>query len=375
MVWNITQDPIYATALEEQCQKRMSNLRHRSEDLDSLSSTVESQIGPAFAKAAPIWAHHRKGIDRLEAFLFGLLKSRKLEAHRLCIAAWGQAIHAKPSSLYDLLYIKHMPVVTKPESHCSNPGFSPTDAFSTLNAYLAIDPVGCLEQPGLLSESWASGLSDPAQGDAAVMAVISSFYRYGDQKDRLSEGYTQGRVAHGKELLAKIGESAGKSFNELIEILPETKKPSPVLAKFYRDLIECDQGTSGASFPYMFSRLFNVVAVPEFFNLAMKTRLMGTTAHDKYLGRRVTKEEDPTYYHHCIENPYVTVNQLKVVLHSESLGKDHIQAMHDKGMAIPYLNALDEESRYALIEKGLVPITMLSRPKDRGHCLENALGL
>jgi hypothetical protein len=377
MVWNITQDAIYATALEEQYQKRMSNLRHRSEDLEMLSSTVEGQIGRTFAKAAPIWAHHRKGIDRVEAFLFGLLKSRKLEAHHQCFAAWGQAIHAKPSSLYELLYIKHMPVVTKPESHCSNPAFSSSDSFSTLNAYLAIDPMGCLDQPGLLSTSWVTGLSDPGQADAAVMAVISSLYRYGDQKDRISQGYGKGRLAYGKELLVKIGESAGKSFNELIESLPETKKSSPPLAKFYRDLIEMAEGTPGMSFTYMVTRLNNVMPAPEFFNLAMKARLFGTTAHDQYLGvrRRELMEQDATYFHHCIESPYVTAAQLKVLLNTDVLDKEHIQAMHNKGIAIAYLNSLDEESRYGLIEKGLVPITMLSRAKDRGHFLENAMGL
>jgi hypothetical protein len=375
MVWNITQDAIYGTALEAQYQKRMSNLRHRSEFLDTLSMAEENQIGPAFEKAASIWAHHRKGIDRVESFLFGLLNSKKLEAHQQCMAAWGAAIHAKPSSLYGLLYIKQMPDVTRPDSHCSNPKFNRGDAFSALNAYLAIDPMGCLEQADLLSKSWVEGLGHSGQADTAIMAIISAYYRYGDQKDRLSGGYSQGRVAHGKVLLDKIAESAGKKFDDLIESLPDTKKPSPVLAKFYRDLVEYSPITPGASFPFMYSRVTNAVAAPGFLNLAMKVKLLGTTAHENYLDHRVTREEDSAYYHLCIENRYSTVNQLKVVLHSESLEKEHIQAMHAKGMAVPYLNALDEESRYSLIEKGRVPISMLSRTKDRGVFLENAMGL
>jgi hypothetical protein len=376
MVWNITQDTAYATALEEQYQKRMSNLRYRSQELDTLCVSVESQIFPRFEKMAAIWADKRKSLDKVEYFLFGMLQSKKLEAHHLCMGAWGAAIHAKPSSLYDLLYIKNMPRL-RPEGHCSNPLFKSSDSFATLNAYLAIDPMGCLQQPGLLSGTWLDGLTNAEQSDAAIMAIMSAFYRYGDQMDRAAQVESKGRMAHAKDMLVLIGDSAGRTFKELVDLLPANKKASPVLAKYYRNLVDAKDGTPGASFPYIISRQHKLVSPDELFDLAMKVRLFSTTAHENYLvsGGFMMWDEENAYYHHCISNPYATADQLSMIINPSSVSKDHIQAMHEKGLATTYLKNLEQEDRYMLIEKGLVPITMLSRAKDKGHFLENALGL
>jgi hypothetical protein len=353
----------------------MSNLRHRSNELETLGVSVESQIAPRFERMASIWADKRKSLDLVEHFLFGLLKSKKLEAHHQCMSAWGAAIHGKPSSLYDLLYIRNMPRMSS-DSHRSNPLFKSSDSFAALNAYLAIDPMGCLQQPDLLSGTWVEGLKHAEQSDAAIMAIMSAFYRYGDQMDRAKDGQAKGRMAHAKDMLVLIGDSAGRPFKELVALLPDNKKASPLLAKYYRNLIECLDGTPDTSFPFVISRLHRLTSPEELLDLALKSRLMATPAHDKYVNaRREMNEDDEVYYHRCISHPHATVDQLSVILKSEYLSKDHILVMHERGIAEPYLKRLAQEDRYALIEKGLVPITMLSRAKDKGHFLENALGL
>lgn len=378
MAWNITQDPVYTAAIEAEWLKRTANLRIRSAELDDLLRGSEATAISKFSKSAGIWAQQRKSIDRVEAFLFNLHKAGKGQAHYECMKAWAEAIHQKPSSFHDYLQIANLPKRGFSEPATNN-YFSPTDSFEALNGYLAIDPMGCLQQPDLLSKNWVDGLGHEQKSDAAVIAILSAFYRYGDQMDRVASqtpgNYGKGRVAHVNSLLGKIADSAGLSFLEILEKLPETKKATPVVNKYFSTLVTYRHGTSGVDVTYAISKLYNVMVSSGLFELAMKARLFSTNAYEKALGRRDVKSEDEMYINWVIDSKFLAISELKAAVIPLALSAEHISDLHKRDLAIPYIKSLDQDTRYEMIEKRVIPPNLLTRAKDRGRMLEADLGL
>jgi hypothetical protein len=380
MAWNITHDPEYAKALEANWEKRMASLRVRTEQLDVLSSMKgEADVVSEFSRAVPFWAKHRKSIERLEGFLFNLKASGKAEAYAGCMKAWAEEVHRMPASFHGFFKIQNMP--RNRSAHAtpkkSNPYFSAKDSFEALNGYLAIDPMGCLQQRGLLSKNWLKGLSTDSHRDAAVVAIFSAFYRFGDQMDfcRAPESYEQGRVEYVNRLCSQIGESTGVDFVELLRRMEDVKKASPVVSRFYRELVDYRSGTSGASIPSTINNLYTVMRTGGLFELAMKARIFSTPAHVDSWKKGYSKESDSSYYHWFIDSEFVAISELKVAFEVDKLAVEHIHAMHAKGLAVPYLKSLSEEDLATVMERGIIEPKHLGRSRDRGRLLANDLGI
>lgn len=381
MAWNITHEPGYAAALENDWSKRMKTLRFRTEHLLGLSSLPEDQVVTEFAKAAPHWADERKSLDRVEDFLFSLLRTERYSAHAGCIAAWGQEIHKKSTCFHSFFKVENLPrIVDRQENFIIlNPDFNKESSFEAVNAYLAIDPMGCLEAPKLLSGSWVSGLSDERNRDAATVAIFSAFYRYGDQKDRHAnqESYYRrsGRVGHTLPMLDAISESAGVPFSEILRSLPPLKKASPAVNRFYSELVAYRQGTSGANLTYALNNIHAVMVSGGLFELAMQARIFSTVAHGKTLDKRLKRDDDDIYYNWVISSEFSCLSEIKAVIVPGYLTADHLAAMHEKGYAVPYLKSLPEDDLMDLIGKGIVLPKYLSKASDRGRLLETDLGM
>lgn len=357
-------------------EKRIGSLRGRSTELSASKFMPELEVATRFTAAAPVWAHHRKSIERVEEFLFDLQRSGRYQAHYECMKAWGSAVHSKPASFHGLVQIAHMPRILKSES-TTNDRFSANDSFETLNGYLAIDPLGCLQQPGLLSGSWAAGISTEKNADAAALAIMSAFYRYGDQIDRLKKELSKGRVSYVNSFFDKLTESAGLGLEELLDRMPDRVKPSPIISRYYNELVDYSNGTSGATIPNVMTNLHSLMQSSGLFEVCMRVGVFSTNAHDKYLEpkRKYITHNESDYYHWVIASKYTRVTDLLVMIVPDRLGVDHIEAMDSAGLAKPYVKALQEEDRQMLISKGLIPAKLLSKGKDRGRLLETDLGI
>lgn len=379
MVWNITQDPAYAPALEKEWVNRMKSLRFRTEHLGSLNRLPEDRVVVEFAKAASFWTDQRKSIDRVEEFLFGLQRAGKFTAHAGCMEAWGMAVHEKPASFHSFFKVENMPRIVdrNPEPVKSNPTFKPDATFAALNAYLAIDPLGCLEQPDLLSKNWLQGLKDERNRDAATVAMFSAFYRYGDQRDRHlpQDAFSQGRVAYVPSLLDRISVSSGIPFAEILRSMPQVKKASPPVNRFYGELVDYRNGTPGANLPMAITNLHSVMVSGGIFELAMQAKVFSTFAHTKVMTKGSRRDADESYYDWVIDSEFSSISEIKAVLEPEKLNAEHLSSMHAKGFAVPYLKSLDEDTLMAVIGKGIVIPKYLSRASDRGRLLETDLGM
>lgn len=378
MVWNITKDPSYTMALEQEWEKRMKTLRFRTEHLGGLARLPDDKLISEFSRAAPYWADQRTSIKRVEAFIFELQAKGRLLAHAGCMQAWGEAVHKKPSSFHAFFKVENFPqFVDRSGNVATNRSFRANDSFEALNTYLAIDPLGCLEQSGLLSKNWVRGLAEADKRDAAIVAILSAFYRYGDQKDNhLPQGaYSQGRVAHATSLLHRISESAGISFVDIVKSMAPVKKAAPAVNRFYGELVDYRMGTAGASIPTAISSLHSIMVAGGLFELAMHAKLFSTFAHSKVMSKGFKRDADESYYSWVIDSEFTALSEIKAIFEPEKLTAEHLASMHEKGLAVPYLKSLDEDTLVDVIGKGIVLPKYLSRASDRGKLLEIDLGM
>lgn len=379
MAWNITQEPGYAEEVEADWAKRMKLLKFRTQHLTSLSRLPSEEVCSEFRRAAPFWGAERKSIERVEQFLFDLQLAGKFEAHVSCMKAWGEQVHQKPSTFHAFFKVQNLPRIVDRtgDSVNSNPLFSPDDSFEAINAYLAIDPLGCLNQPDLLSKSWVNGLAEESKRDAATVAMISAFYRYGDQRDRHApQGeFPSGRTDKASMLLHLISESANKPFSEILRSFPAVKKASPALNRFYSELVDYRQGTSGSNYPQLISNMHAVMRSGGFFELAMQAKLFSTSAHSKVMEKGFRKDTDETYYNWVIASEFVSISEIKAILEPKYIQADHLKGLHEKGLAVPYLKSLDDDTLMEVIGRGIVVPKYLGRSRDRGKLLEADLGM
>ena len=378
MVWNITQDPAYAQALEIEWVKRMKTLRFRTEHLDGLTRLPEDKLISEFSKAAPYWADQRKSTERIESFLFWLQAKGKFVAHASCMQAWGEAVHKKPSSFHAFFKVENFPkAIDRTGNIATNRVFRRSDSFEALNTYLAIDPLGCLQQPNLLSKNWVRGLTEEDKRDAAIVAIFSAFYRYGDQKDNhLPEGqYSQGRVAHTASLLHRISESAGIPFADILRAMAPVKKAAPTVNRFYGELVDYRMGTAGTNIPAVITNLHSIMVAGGIFELAMHAKLFSTFAHTKVMSKGSKRDADESYYNWVIDSEFTSLSEIKAIVEPEKLTAEHLASMHNKGLAAPYLKSLDEDILENVIGRGIVLPKYLSKASDRGKLLENDLGM
>lgn len=379
MVWNITHDPAYATALEQEWVRRMKTLKFRTEHLAGLSRGSEENVISEFAKAAPYWADQRKSLDRVESFLFDLQRSGKFIAHAGCMQVWGEEVHKKPASFHSFFKVENLPRIIdrKNEAIKSNPAFRSDSSFEALNAYLAIDPQGCLEEPDLLSKNWVLGLSEDRNRDAATVAIFSAFYRYGDQRDRhLPEGqYSQGRIAYVSSMIHRISESSGKAFGEILRSFGSVPKAASPVNRFYSELVAYREGTSGANLPTLITNLHSIMVAGGLFELAMQAKVFSTPAHSKVMEKGCRRDADESYYNWVIDSEFSTLSEIKAILEPDKINAEHLAGMHEIGFAVPYLKSLDEDTLMAVIGRGVVLPKYLSRASDRGRLLETDLGM
>ena len=242
---------------------------------------------------------------------------------------------------------------------------------------MAIDPLGCLGQPGLLSKNWVNGLKDERNRDAATVAIFSAFYRYGDQRDRHLEErqYSQGRVAYVSTMIHQISESAGVDFSQLLRSLPSVSKAAPAVNRFYSELVAYRQGTPGANLPMLITNLHSIMVAGGLFELAMQAKVFSTVAHSKVMDKGYRRDADESYYNWVIGSEFSTLKEIKAILEPEKLTAEHLAEMHTKGFAAPYLKSLDEDTLMAVIGKGIVQPKYLARASDRGRLLETDLGM
>lgn len=381
MAWNITQESGYATALENEWLKRMKTLRFRTEHLDGLQKLPEEKVVSEFWKAAPHWADQRKSIERVEKFLFDLQRAEKYTAHAGCMTAWGEQVHKKPSCFHGFFKIENLPKIVdrRENTITSNPSFRPDSSFEALNAYLAIDPLGCLGQPSLLSQNWLAGLSDERNRDAATVAIFSAFYRYGDQQDRHGpynpNRPRSGRTGYALHMLDLISESAGVPFTDIIKSLPQTKKAASAVNRYYSEVVAYRASTSGESLPYFLNNLYTVMRASGLFELALQAKLFSTAAHAKVMQNTFRGIDAATYYNWFIESEFAALSEIKAVINPEYIDADNLAGMHEKGFAVPYLKSLHEDDLMAVIGRGIVLPKYLSRASDRGKLLEVDLGM
>jgi len=382
MSWNITQHPLYALEMEKLYDKRMGNLKIRTDELESLKH--QKGVVTAFQRQAPFWLHHGKALDRVESFLQELCEKGRFDEHKGCMQVWAEAIHAEPMRFFENFDFRNQ---SAHRERTTNFSFSATDSFETLNGLLALDPVRCLKVPGLLSGNWLAGAMDPENRDLAVLGIFSGFTRYTKHQEKHArhDEHRIGVEQHGHNMFRDMARSMGDSWSEVIAMIPESPaKMSPHLQRYYSKLVGEMQFYDLPPLPL--PRLFNYTDSPaprELFTLALKTKLLGTPQHAKYLDRitsmkgpdRYSSPTEQNHYMRMIQNEYSDVKQIRNVIIPYSIDADHIEEMEKRGFAKEYINSLKLEEREHLIVKDAIPVRLLEKFTDKAIKFRVDLGV
>lgn len=372
MSWNITHHPMYALEVEKLYDKRMGNLKFRTDELESLKH--KKSVVTAFQRQAPFWLHHGKSLDRVESFLQELCEKGCFDEHKGCMQVWAEALHAEPMRFFENVDFRNQ---SEKLERTTNFSFSATDSFELLNGLLALDPVRCLKVPGLLTGNWLAGAMDPEKRDLAVLAIFSGFTRYTRHQAKHAhlDGHRISAEEHGRNMFSDMARSMGDSWSDVIARMPESPaKMSPHLQRYYSKLVGEMQFYDLPPLPL--PRLFNYTDSPaprELFTLALKTKLLGTSQHAKYLDRttsmkgpdRYSSPTEQNHYMRMIQNEYSDVKQIRNVIISYSLDAHHIEEMEKRGFASQYINALKLEEREHLIRKDVIPVRLLEEYTDK----------
>lgn len=382
MSWNITQHPQYALEVEKLYDKRMGNLKIRTDELESLKH--QKGIVTAFQRQAPFWLHHGKSLDRVESFFQELCEKGRFDEHKGCMQVWAEAMHAEPMRFFENFDFRNQ---SANRERTTNFSFSATDSFETLNGLLALDPVRCLKVPGLLSGNWLAGAMDPEKRDLAVLAIFSGFTRYTKHQEKHAhhEGHRIGAEEHGCNMFRDIARSMGESWSEVIARMPESPtKMSPHLQRYYSKLVGEMQFYNLPPLPL--PRLFNYTDSPaprELFDIALKTKLLGTPQHAKFLDRtiqfkdadRYSSQTEQNHYTRMIQNEYTDLKQIRNVIIPYSLQDHHIEDMEKRGFVSEYIKLLKPEEREHLIHKDAIPGRLLEKLTDKAIKFRNELGV
>lgn len=383
MSWNLTQHPQYAVELEKLYKKRMGNLRIRTEELESLKWT-KGDVTVEFNRQAPFWMHHGKALDRVEAFFHDLCEKGRFDDHKACFEVWAEALHADPMRFFENTDFKNQ---SKKRERTTNFSFSATDSFEVINAFLALDPVRCLKVPGLLSGTWLNGALDPEKRDLAILGVFSGFTRYTSYQNSHAhhENFKVSAEEHGRLMFREMARSIGVSWSDLIEQMPESPvKMTPYLQRFYSKLV--------GEMPYYnlpplpLPRLFHFTASSaprELFTLGLKTKLLGTTQHARYLDQIITNkaldrfsnQNEQNHYTLMIQSAYTDLKQIRNVILPGSLEDHHFEDLEKKGLAKAYIKLLKPDEREYLIRKGAIPGRLLEKFTDRAIKFREELGV
>ena len=382
MSWNISQHSQYALEVEKLYDKRMGNLKIRTDELESLKR--QKGIVTTFQRQAPFWLHHGKALDRVESFFQELCEKGRFDEHKGCLQVWADALHADPTRFFENFDFRIQSA--KPE-RTTNFSFCATDSFELINGLLALDPVRCLKVPGLLSGSWIAGALNPDKRDLAVLAIFSAFTRYTKHKEKHAhhEGHRVSVEEHGRNMFSDMARSMGESWSEVIARLPESPaKMSPHLQRYYSKLVGEMQFYDLPPLPL--PRLFNYTDSPaprELFDIALKTKLLGTAQHAKYLDRiiqfkdadRYSSQTEQNHYTRMIQNEYTDLKQIRNVIIPYSLQDHHIADMEKRGFVSEYIKSLKPEEREHLIHKDAIPGRLLEKLTDKAIAFRNELNV
>lgn len=382
MSWNITQHPQYALEVEKLYEKRMGNLKNRTDELESLKH--QKGIVTSFQRQAPFWLYHGKSLDRVESFLQELCEKGRFDEHKACMQIWADALHAEPMRFFENFDYRNQ---SAKRERTTNFSFSATDSFELLNGLLALDPVRCLKVPGLLAGNWLAGAMDPDKRDLAVLAIFSGFTRYTHHQSKHGhhDGHRVTAEEHGRNMFSDMARSMGESWSEVIARMPESPaKISPHLQRYYSKLV--GEMPFYNLPPLPLPRLFHYTDSPaprELFTLALKTKLLGTPQHAKYVDRiteykdagRYSSQTEQNHYMRMIQNQYSDVKQIRNVIIPYSLDADHILEMEKRGFASEYINSLKLEEREHLIREDVIPVRLLEKYTDKAIKFRVDLGV
>jgi hypothetical protein len=382
MSWNITKDEVYAQALEAAKLSRLNNLRHRKEHLNSMIKLSDDALLSEFEMAAPIWAKHRKDLDQVATFLMMLREGKRFTAHKACLSVWAYHVAEKPCSAFHFLNPSVHTVRHRTQPYVNNL-FNKKDPFEVINGYLALDPFGCLAQPDLLSGTWISAIEDPKNRDAAILAILSAVYRYGKTREAINRYQNETKYSLGGEVTVRdfihgISLSTNCQFREILHKIPDFKKgEGKAVRAFYSAMIDkaysfrcCE-----INIPYAIKDYYWAVRLPDLLNLALKANLLSTPAHGRYANPKYVRDREADYCSLLLNSPYITGEQLINVVAPQRLTPEHWESMQKRGIAVSFVNKMDDDCKNNLIAAGKIPMKLLNNHRDRGRALETSLGL
>ncbi|WP_274644977.1 hypothetical protein [Pseudomonas serbica] len=382
MSWNITHDPLYHVELDCQFTERMKGLRFRREQLEILTRSTDIESG--FAKQAPIWLSEGKSLDVVEAFLQGLAEAGRNLDHHACFSTWAELVHADPMRFFENLNFANYPLDL---AKTPNPLFSKDDSFATLNALLALDPVRCLQIPGLLSGAWKAGAMNPETRDLALIGIFSAFTRYTryQEKHRHRDNYEIPLETHAKNVFSQLGKVIDLNFSGFLEQLPDSpQEMTPVLHRYYGKLAGEMKNAEHLLPPLPIPRQMDSNGHPyALLCLGLKAKLVSTPGHIKYLDRVRSKNEKRRFspnweqdvFSRVIQNDYSDLKQIRAAVRSYSLEAHHIEMLEERGLVKQYLKGLPAEEREFLIAKDVVPVRLIVKVKELGNKFGQDLGL
>ena len=382
MSWNISHDPLFAIELDRQLMEKLKNLRYRKDQLDLTKQSDD--IAGGFAKQAPVWLSQGKSLETVEKFLQDLAESGKHEAHHACFSTWAKLLHAEPLRFYENLNFANYPMALE---KTANPVFSKHDSFETLNALLGLDPVRCLQIPGLLSATWKDAALNPETRDLALIGIFSAFTRYTryQEKHGHRNNYEVPIETHAKHVFSQLSKVIDLNFSGFIEQLPDSpQEMSPVLHRYYGKLAGEMKNAEHLLPTLPIPRQMDSGSQPyALLCLGFKARLVSTPGHIKYLDRRREQNEKRRFspqweqdvFTRVIQNEYSDLKQIRAALRSYSLEAHHIEKLEERGLAKDYIKGLPAEEREFLIAKDVIPIRLISKTNELGNKFSQDLGL
>jgi hypothetical protein len=382
MSWNISHDPLYAVEVDRQLMEKLKSLRFRREQIDLLTRSADIEVG--FAKQAPVWLSQGKSLDVVEGFFQGLAEAGRHLDHHACFSTWAKLVHADPMRLYENLNFANYPTDL---AKTPNPLFSKDDSFETLNALLALDPVRCLQIPGLLSGTWKEAAMNPETRDLALIGMFSAFTRYTRFQEKHShlDNYEVSIETHARNVFIQLSKVIDLNFSGFIDQLPDSpQEMSLVLHRYYGKLAGEMKNAEHLLPPLPIPRQMDSSSHPYgLFCLGLKAKLVSTPGHIKYMDRMRNKNEKRRYspqgeqdvFTQVIQNEYSDLKQIRAVLRSYSLEAHHILMLEERGLVKEYLKGLPAEEREFLIAKDVIPVRLIAKVTELGNKFSQDLGL
>lgn len=380
MAWNAENDQNFALAYEAEYKKQMSNLKIRTRYLVAYSDQAATIRD--FTKAAPIWASERKSLDRVESFLSELLVKKYFDAHKACLSVWAKEIQKRPASFN--YFLSRKTAQTYPSSErLVNPAFSKDDSFDVITGYLALDPVGCLSQNGLLSGSWVDLVGKPENRDYFYVSIMSAASRYVKQMTGLKfitheDGFrSEGWQSSIKELGILIENSCGLSVKDLLSKVKsyEDSSSKAVLSFYEKGILNCDGFYSDRSIGYAVNSPAAIMLTKWFFDVAVKARVHTNKENIKLYQKKFSSDSDEQLFMLYSTSPDISPKVLMSIFEPKLLTKGMISEVMRLGISDKFISLIPEECRYDLIQSGVIPVEALKKGRDKGIALESSLGL